>query len=57
MLRVGENLKNVGTVKAIAFDGERKVYDFKTTRHGTPTYYANGFVAKAGTDEWGGEVA
>ncbi len=57
MLRVGENLKNVGTVKAIAFDGERKVYDFKTTRHGTPTYYANGFVAKAGTEEWGGEVA
>ena len=57
MLRVGENLKNVGTVKAIAFDGERKVYDFKTTGHGTPTYYANGFVVKAGTDEWGGEVA
>lgn len=51
MLRIGEVLKNVGKVKGIAYSGERKVYDFKIT--GTPAYYANGFVAKAGTDEWG----
>ena len=54
MLRIGEVLKNVGKVKGIAYSGERKVYDFKIT--GTPTYYANGFVAKAGTDEWGEAV-
>ena len=53
-LCIGDGLKNVGTVRGIAYSGERKVYDFKIT--GTkknPTYYANGFVAKAATDEWG----
>ncbi len=55
MLRIGDILKFVGKVKGIAHSGERKVYDLKVT--GSNTYYANGFVAKAGTDEWGGEVA
>lgn len=54
MLRIGDNLKNVGTVKGIAYSGERKVYDFKITgKVKNPTYYANGFVVKSGTDEWG----
>lgn len=54
MLRIGEQLKNVGTVRGIAYSGERKVYDFKTTNSKrNSTYYANGFVAKAATDEWG----
>lgn len=54
LLTIGDGLKNVGTVRGIAYSGERKVYDFKIT--GTkknPTYYANDFVAKAATDEWG----
>ena len=57
MLRIGEVLKNVGKVKGIAYSGKRKVYDFKITgKIKNPTYYANGFVAKAGTDEWGEAV-
>lgn len=57
MLRIGERLKNVGIVKCIAFNGKRKVYDFKiTSNRKRPTYFANGFVVQAGTDEWG-EVA
>lgn len=50
VLRIGDELKNVGKVKGIAYSGERKVYDLKLT--GVNTYYANGFVAKGATNEW-----
>lgn len=50
MLRIGDDLKNVGKVKGIIFNGTRKVYDMKLT--GLNTYYANGFVAKGATNEW-----
>ena len=50
MLRIGDNLKNVGKVKSVIFNGTRKVYDMKLT--GKNTYYANGFVAKGATNEW-----
>lgn len=50
MLRVGDKLKNAGRVTGIVFSGERKVYDLKVT--GANTYYAGGFVAKGGTNEW-----
>lgn len=50
VLRIGDELKNVGKVKGIAYSGERKVYDMKLT--GVNTYYANGFVAKGATNEW-----
>lgn len=54
VLCIGDSLKNVGTVKCIAFKGRRKVYDFKiTSNRKRPTYFANGFVVQAGTDEWG----
>lgn len=54
VLCIGDSLKNVGTVKCIAFKGKRKVYDFKiTSSRKHPTYFANGFVVQAGTDEWG----
>lgn len=49
-LRIGDELKNVGKVKGIAYSGERKVYDLKVT--GANTYYANGFVSKGATNEW-----
>ena len=52
MLRIGDNLKNVGKVKGIVFNGNRKVYDMKLT--GVNTYCANGFVAKGATNEWQG---
>ncbi len=50
MLRIGDDLKNVGKVKSVIFNGTRKVYDMKLT--GKNTYYANGFVAKGATNEW-----
>ena len=50
VLRIGDELKNVGKVKGIAYSGERKVYDLKLT--GANTYYANGFIAKGATNEW-----
>lgn len=50
MLRIGDNLKNVGKVKGIVFNGTRKVYDMKLT--GANAYYANGFIAKGATNEW-----
>lgn len=50
ILRIGTELKNAGKVKGIAFSGNRKVYDLKVT--GANTYYANGFVAKGGSNEW-----
>lgn len=50
VLRIGTELKNAGKVKGIAYSGNRKVYDLKVT--GANTYYANGFVAKGGSNEW-----
>lgn len=50
MLRIGDNLKNVGKVKSVIFNGTRKVYDMKLT--GANAYYANGFIAKGATNEW-----
>lgn len=50
VLRIGDNLKNVGKVKSVIFNGTRKVYDMKLT--GLNVYYANGFVAKGATNEW-----
>lgn len=50
MLRIGDNLKNVGKVKGVVFNGNRKVYDMKLT--GVNTYCANGFIAKGATNEW-----
>lgn len=49
-LMIGTELKGVGKVTGIVYSGERKVYDIKVT--GENSYYANGFVAKGGTDEW-----
>lgn len=50
MLRIGDDLKNVGKVNGIIFNGTRKVYDMKLT--GVNTYCANGFIAKGATNEW-----
>lgn len=49
-LKIGQELAVVGMVTAIVHSGERKVYDLKVSDDNT--YYANGFVAKGGTDEW-----
>lgn len=49
-LKINDELMNVGKITAIAYSGERKVYDLKLT--GSNTYYANGFIAKGGTNEW-----
>lgn len=50
MLRIGTVLKNAGKVRGIVYSGERKVYDLKLASG--DAYYANGFTAKAATDEW-----
>ncbi len=50
VMRIGDVLRNAGTVKSIIFNGTRKVYDMKLT--GANTYYVNGFVAKGATNEW-----
>lgn len=50
MLRIGTVLKNAGKVRGIVYSGERKVYDLKLAS--SDAYYANGFTAKAATDEW-----
>lgn len=50
VMRIGTKLKNVGRVLGIAESGERKVYDLKLT--GSNMYYANGFIAMGGTNEW-----
>lgn len=49
-LSIGTELRGVGKVTGIVHSGERKVYDIKVT--GENNYYANGFIAKGGTDEW-----
>lgn len=50
MLRIGDQLKNVGTVKEIYYKGTYPVYDLKVT--GANTYYADMFIAKGGSYEW-----
>lgn len=50
MLRIGTMLKNAGKVRGIIHSGERKIYDLKIANG--DAYYANGFIAKAATDEW-----
>jgi len=52
-LTPGTVLMNTGKVMSVIYSGERKVYDLKVT--GSNNYYANGFVAKGGTNEWEGE--
>ena len=44
-------LKGKGIVRSVIYSGERKVYDFKLT--GLNAYYADGFIAKGGSTEWG----
>lgn len=48
-LRVGDKLKGKGKAVSIILSGDRKVYDLKVDGD---QYYANGFIAKAGTTEW-----
>ena len=50
-LSIGTDLKNVGKIQAVILVGERRVYDLKVT--GENNYYADGFIAKGGTTEWG----
>lgn len=49
-LTVGKVLRGVGKIISIVYSGERKVYDIKVT--GENRYYAEGFIAKGGTNEW-----
>lgn len=49
-LGIGTQLRGAGKVTGIVHSGERKVYDIKVT--GENNYYADGFIAKGGTDEW-----
>jgi hypothetical protein len=48
-LTVGTALKGMGNIVNIIYAGDKLVYDLKTP---SAEYYANGFVAKAGTTEW-----
>lgn len=50
VMRIGDELMGNGKVSAIAYSGERKVYDLKVT--GANTYYAGDFIAKGATNEW-----
>lgn len=47
---IGTKLKGAGKVISVIYSGERKVYDLKVS--GSNTYYADGFIAKGGSDEW-----
>lgn len=47
---IGTKLKYTGKVISVIYSGERKVYDLKVS--GGNTYYADGFIAKGGSDEW-----
>lgn len=49
-LSIGTALRGVGKVIGVVHSGERKVYDIKVT--GENNYYADGFIAKGGTNEW-----
>lgn len=48
-MTIGEKLKERGHIIMIIESGDRLVYDIKTP---SGAYYADGFVAKAGTTEW-----
>lgn len=50
ILRIGQELKNVGRVNQISHKGVREIYDLKVT--GVNTYFANDFIAKGATNEW-----
>lgn len=47
---IGTKLKGAGKVVSVIGSGERKVYDLKVSC--CNTYYADGFIAKGGSDEW-----
>lgn len=48
-MTVGMKLKGKGEIRNIIYSGDRKVYDLKVDGD---SYYADGFTAKAGTEEW-----
>lgn len=48
-MKVGDKLKDRGNIIMLVESGERLVYDIKVK---SGMYYANGFIAKAGTTEW-----
>jgi len=48
-MRFGEKLKGKGKIVLMVESGDRLVYDLKVP---SGQYYANGFIAKAGTTEW-----
>lgn len=50
ILRIGQELKNVGRINQISHKGVREIYDLKIT--GVNTYFANDFIAKGATNEW-----
>lgn len=47
-MRIGTKLKNVGTVTAIAYSGNRKVYDIRLPEPNV--FYANDFIVEGGND-------
>ena len=47
---IGKELYGGWRVISVIHSGERKVYDLKVS--GENNYYADGFVAKGGTNEW-----
>ena len=48
-MKVGDKLKGRGNIIMLIESGDRLVYDIKVP---SGMYYANGFIAKAGTTEW-----
>ncbi len=48
-MKVGDKLKGRGNIIMLIESGDRLVYDIKVP---SGKYYANGFIAKAGTTEW-----
>lgn len=48
-MHFGEKLKGKGKIVLMVESGDRLVYDLKVP---SGQYYANGFIAKAGTTEW-----
>jgi hypothetical protein len=47
---IGKELYGGWRVISVIHSGERKVYDLKVS--GENNYYADGFIAKGGTNEW-----
>lgn len=48
-MKFGEKFKGKGKIVVMVESGDRRVYDLKVP---SGSYYANGFIAKAGTTEW-----